>query len=178
MLRNELVRLGPQRRDRFRGVVQGYGEAVCLIIVLHVTEYVVVDIAEEVNIRFDTPVVLNILQCGMLVEESAVPSTHLVVRNFIGILDIVLLENLDGFLIQILVDPRWCIPMLVRNELYSESVRSSVERLILRLTIAGFRLSGGSSPSLKFFGKGDIVKERPWVVEFGVPGTLQVLHRL
>lgn len=114
MLGDELGCFGPQGRDRLRGIVECDGKAVGLIIILHVTEDVVVNVAEEVHIRLDSPVVLRILQGRVLIEKSAIPPAHLMVRDLIGVLNIVLFQDLDGFLIEVVVDPRWCIPMLVR----------------------------------------------------------------
>lgn len=113
VLGDELGCFGPQSRDGLRGIVECDGKAVGLIIVLHVTEDVVVNVAEEVHIRLDSPVVLRILQGRVLIEKSAIPPAHLMVRDLIGVLNIVLFQDLDGFLIEVVVDPRWCIPMLV-----------------------------------------------------------------
>lgn len=33
-------------------------------------------------------------------------------------------------------------------------------------------------PSLKFFIEGDIVEKGPWVVEFRIPGSFEISHRL
>lgn len=79
MIGQELGRLGPQGRQGMRVVVQGDGEAVRLVVVLHIAENVVVDIAEEVYLGFDAPVVADILKSGMLVEHATVPATHLMV---------------------------------------------------------------------------------------------------
>lgn len=91
MVGKELGRLGPERRDGVGGVVEIDREAVRLVVVLHVSEHVVVDIAEEVHFRLDAPVVLCIGECGVLVEKTTVPAAHLVVGDLVGVLDIVLL---------------------------------------------------------------------------------------
>lgn len=90
VLGEELGRFGPQGRDGLRSVIERDGEAVSLVVIVHVTEDIVVDVAEEVHIWFDPPVVLRVLQGRVLVEKSAIPPAHLVVRDLIGILDIVL----------------------------------------------------------------------------------------
>lgn len=58
MIRNELPRFGPQRRHTFRRVVDVDVEAVRLVVVLHPAEDVVVDVAEEVDVWLDAPVIL------------------------------------------------------------------------------------------------------------------------
>lgn len=79
VLGEELLRLGPQRRQRLGVVVQVDGEAVCLVIVLHVAEDIVVDVAEEVHLGLDAPVVTHVLEGRLLVEHAAVPAAHLMV---------------------------------------------------------------------------------------------------
>lgn len=64
----ELDGFGPECREGLGLVVQVYCETVRLVVVLHVTEYVVVNITEEVNIWFNPPVPPRILQGGMFVE--------------------------------------------------------------------------------------------------------------
>lgn len=79
VLGQELDRFRPQRRKGLWVVVKVDRKPVCLVVVVHVAEDVVVDIAEEVHIWLHTPVVADILEGWMLVEETAIPSTHLVV---------------------------------------------------------------------------------------------------
>lgn len=90
----ELDRLGPQRGQRLGVVVQVDGEAVRLVVVVHVAEDVVVDIAEEVDVGFYAPVVAGVFEGRVLVEEAAVPTAHLVVRDHLGVLHAVLLQDL------------------------------------------------------------------------------------
>ncbi len=56
----ELLGFGPQSRESMWRIVQVDGEAVRLVVVLHVPEHVVVDVAEEMDFRFHTPVVPGI----------------------------------------------------------------------------------------------------------------------
>jgi hypothetical protein len=53
----------------------------------------------------------------MFVEETAVPSTHLMVRFLARVLDVVFFEDLGGFLEELLVDPRRSLPVLFRYQL-------------------------------------------------------------
>lgn len=79
VLSQELFSLGPQGRDRLRRIVEVDGEAVSLVVVLHKAEDVVVDVAEEVHLGLHSPIILHVLQGGVFVEETAVPSAHLMV---------------------------------------------------------------------------------------------------
>lgn len=60
MLSDEFARLRPEGRNRRRCIVESDREAIGLVVVLHVAEHVVVDIAEEMNLGLDTPVVLHV----------------------------------------------------------------------------------------------------------------------
>lgn len=106
VLGDELDRLRPQGWDGLWSVKEVDGEPVRLVVVLHVAEDIVVDVAEEVHLGLDAPVELNVLQSLVAVEQAAVPAAHLVVRDLVGILDFVLLENLDRLGVQVLVDVR------------------------------------------------------------------------
>ena len=64
-----------------RGVVEVDGEAVGFVVVGHVAEDVVVDVAEEMDFGFDAPVVSCVFEGGVVVEEAAVPAAHLVVGD-------------------------------------------------------------------------------------------------
>lgn len=79
MISEELSRLWPQCGDALWAVIDIDVEAISLVVVLHPSEDVVVDVAEEVHLRLDTPVVLDVLQRGVLAEHAAVPPTHLMV---------------------------------------------------------------------------------------------------
>lgn len=68
MLSKELICFRPESWDRFWCIVESYSETVSFVVVVHVTEHVVVDVAKEVNVGFDTPIVLHIFQGRMLVE--------------------------------------------------------------------------------------------------------------
>lgn len=73
--------------------------------VLHVPENIVVDVAEEVHFGLDAPVIADVFQGRMSVEHSGVPAAHLVVGDFVAVLDLLFGENLGGFLEKVVVDP-------------------------------------------------------------------------
>lgn len=95
MVGEKLGRLRPESGNRGGGIVEVDREAVRLVVVLHEAEDVVVDVAKEVHLGLDAPVVLCIGQGGMLVKQTTVPAAHLMVGHLVGILNVVLLEDLD-----------------------------------------------------------------------------------
>lgn len=127
--------------------------------VLHVSKHVVVNVAEEFDFGLNAPIISSVLESGMMVEHPTIPAAHLMVRLQCGILDIVLLQNLRAFIIQLMRDPLWRCPMLLRYGL-----------------IVAFRFGESLRLTLKFFSKGDIVKKRPRIVEFVVPVFFKLLH--
>lgn len=56
MFGQKLDRLRPQSRNALWCIVQIYRKAVCLVVVLHVSEDVIVDIAEKMYFWLDSPV--------------------------------------------------------------------------------------------------------------------------
>lgn len=92
VLRQELDRLGPQSRNRLRAIVKVNREAVGLVVIAHVAEDIVIHIAEEVHVGLNTPVVLHVEQRRVLVEQAAVPATHLVVALQARVLYVLLFQ--------------------------------------------------------------------------------------
>lgn len=115
---DELGGLGPQGRNALRAVVQVDGEAVCLVVVLHPGEDVIIDIAEEADVGLDAPIVAGVEQGGMLVEQTTVPTAHLVVGLLAHVLHVLLREHGDGFLVDVFVDPAGDGPVFLRYDLY------------------------------------------------------------
>ena len=91
--------------------------------VLHVAEDVVVDVAEEVDLGFDAPVVTGVEEGGMLVEHAAVPAAHLVVGIFVGVLDVLFFEDLGGFFEEVVVDPWGDGPVVFGDKFWTEISR-------------------------------------------------------
>lgn len=83
----QMLRVGSQKFDRFGPqagqcswrVVDVDVEAIGFVVVLHVSEDIVVDITEKLDVRFHTPVVLSVLERWMMIEHATVPAAHLVV---------------------------------------------------------------------------------------------------
>ena len=70
--------------------------------IFHPAEDVVVDVAEELDFRLDTPVVSCICERGVVVEHARVPPAHLMVGDLVPVLDIVFFQYLSRFVIEIL----------------------------------------------------------------------------
>lgn len=79
MRREELLRRRPQSWYTLRSIEQVDREAVGLVVILHVPEHIIVNVAEELNLGLDSPVVAGILEGWMFVEHATVPTAHLVV---------------------------------------------------------------------------------------------------
>lgn len=89
----------PEGRKRTSIVEDVHVEAIFHLVIAHEAENVVIDITEEVNlsvvsrdrtvhletsitdIRFHTPVPVEVFQSWMLVEESTVPPTHMTITD-------------------------------------------------------------------------------------------------
>lgn len=69
------------------------------------------------HLGLDAPVVPNVFQGRVLVKHAAVPSAHLVIGYFLGILDARLGEDRCGFLVYSIVDPGRRSPVVFGDEL-------------------------------------------------------------
>lgn len=179
VLRHELPRLRPQACHALRVVVQIDGEAVGLVVVLHPREDVVVDVAEEVHVRLDAPVVPCVEQRGVLVEEAAVPAAHLVVGQARHVLHVLGGEERDGLLVEVVVDPGWDFPVLLGDLLYSLLLATYIQSCwasVSRRTEANFCFCLLSYCLHKLFRERNIVEKKPWIVELLVECSLQVPH--
>lgn len=112
MLRDKFESVWPKGFDRFGGVVEVDDPAIGLVVILHVAEYVVVDVAEEVDLGFYAPVPADILQGWVMIEEPRVPTAHLVVRSHSGVLNTFLSKDLSGLFHKVIIDPCRLLPMI------------------------------------------------------------------
>jgi len=117
VVRDKFHRLRPKASHTLWTIVEVDREAVGLVMVLHVCEDIVVDVTEKVDVGFNTPVVTCVKQRWVLVEEAAVPPTHLMVGLLLHILNILFLEYLHGLLEQVFIYPGRNIPMRFWNHL-------------------------------------------------------------
>jgi hypothetical protein len=192
---NELHRLGPEGGDGGRRIVEVDGEAVGLVVVCHVAEDVVVDVAEEMHLGLHAPVELCVGECRVLVEETAVPAAHLMVGFHGAVLDVVLLEDLGRFFEELVVDPGGYVPVLFGYQFCSSSAVKSSKSQHLSIshlpppsqslpkyehkhTITTLSLRFRLCPLLKLLIKRHIIKKRPRIIELRVPRPFQIAHRL
>ena len=98
MPRHKLHGLGPKGSNRLRRIVKVDREAVGLVVVRHVAEDVVIDIAEEMDFGLDAPVELCVFECWVFVEETTIPAAHLVVGFHGPILDVLFFEDFGRFI--------------------------------------------------------------------------------
>jgi hypothetical protein len=158
---DELFRLGPESRNRLGSVVEGDGEPVSFVVVLHILEDVVVYFAEKVYVRLYTPVPPRVGEGRVLVKEPAVPTAHLVVGDHVSVLDVLFFEDLGGLVEEGVVDPAGDSPVLFGDNL-----------------VVAFCLCGSLGFLLELCGKRLVVEERPGVIEFAVPCSLKIFHGL
>lgn len=153
--------LRPQRRHRGGGIVEADCETVGLVVVLHVAEDIIVDIAEEMHLRLHAPVIPRVGERGMPVEHPAVPATHLVVAHHPRVLHVLPAQQLRGFLVERLVDPGGDGPVILGDEV-----------------VGAGSVCGGGGEIFELLGEGFVIEEGPGVVELVVPGRFEVAHRL
>lgn len=108
----EAFGLGPQARQTFRCIEEIDCESVRLVVILHVVEDVVVDVAVKFDLGFDSPVVSRVGEGRMLVKHSTVPSAHFVVRGFAGVLKALFFEVFVRFFDEIVIDPFGRFPVI------------------------------------------------------------------
>lgn len=116
MILCELLDAVPQCWNGFNVFVQAEDEAVLLLVVLHESEWVIVDVAEELDTWLHTPVVLKLVHHWMAEEEAGFVSTHVPVADGIAIDDLPLSHIFTDSLSLLLVDPGRKRPVLLRNE--------------------------------------------------------------
>ena len=81
----------PQACDGFRRVVEIDCKAVCLVVILHESKDIVINVTEEVNLGLDAPIILHIFESWVMSEECRIPATHLSVADPVRILDVLFL---------------------------------------------------------------------------------------
>lgn len=114
----EFLRGRPEVGDTLRGVEEVNREAVGDVVILHVSENVVVDIAEVLDLGLDAPVVAVILQGGVFVEHAAVPAAHLAVGHLVAVLDVLFGEHGGRLAEEVHVDPFWDVPVFLGHEFW------------------------------------------------------------
>lgn len=151
----------PERRKGASVVEDIHVETVFHVVIAHEAEDIVVNVAEEVDIRLNPPIPVKILEPWMLVEESTVPTAH------VSIADHPSFPNSNGTQVfqaihePPLINPVRQGPMLFRHDF----VIAFGRREILC-----------SSPEL--ITKWLIIEEDPRIVVLPIPLEFQLSHTL
>ena len=113
------------------------------------------------DVGLDAPVEVHVGKRGVVWEEAGVPAAHLVVGDFVGVLDAVFGEEGGGFGEEGGVDPGWGGPVGGGN--CGEGYRGG---------------GGGADAAFEGFGEGLVVEEGPGIVEFVVEGCFEIADGL
>jgi len=104
---HELLRAVPQGRNGLDIFVQAEHETVLLVVVLHDPEWILMNIAEELDARLDSPVVLELHHQGMTEEEARFKTAHMTITDGIAIDDLPSTHVFANRFSLLLINPRW-----------------------------------------------------------------------
>lgn len=158
---HKLLGAVPESRNGINVLVERENEAVLLVVLVHDTEGVVVDIAEELDRGLNTPVVLVVHHDLLSEEETRLESAHVAVADGVTVDDLAgghILTNLLGLL---LVNPLRERPVLLRNQTVVSLTRAERASDLLELIIEGL-----------------VVEEHPVVVVSSVESILDLTDGL
>ena len=124
-------------------------------------ERIVGDVAEEVYIGFDTPVVVVGLERRVLVEEAAVPAAHVAVGEHPALAYTESAEVIKAVHVAILIDPGRRGPVGERNKVVGCGCRSDIR-------------GGGDEVG----GEWLFAEEEPWVVVPAIEAEFEFPHAL
>ena len=105
----------PKGGDGLEILVKAEHEAVLLVVLVHVTERIVVNVAVELDAGLNTPVVVVVHHERLTEEEAGLETTHVAVADAVTIDDLALLHVLANLLSLLLVDVRRERPVLGRD---------------------------------------------------------------
>lgn len=112
---HELLHAIPERRDGVNILVQTQDKAVFLIVVLHVTERIKADIAEQFDAGFHTPVEFVVHHQGVAEEEARLITAHVSIALRVTVDNIPLSHVLPSFRCLFLINPFRIGPVLGRD---------------------------------------------------------------
>ena len=81
VLLHERFRAVPQRWNRFDILVQAQHKAVLLLVILHVFEWIIVNVTKQLNARLNPPVVLELIHERMSEEEARLETAHMPIAD-------------------------------------------------------------------------------------------------
>lgn len=85
---HELLGAVPQRGNGLDVFVQTEDEAVLLLVFLHESERVIMDVAEQLNARFDSPVIFKLVHQRVTEEKSGLKPAHVSIADGVTIDDL------------------------------------------------------------------------------------------
>ena len=158
---HELRNAVPESGDGLEILVKAEHEAVLLLVLVHVAEGVVMDVAVELDARLDAPVVVVVHHKGLAEEEARLETAHVAVADAVTVDDLALSHVLANLLGLLLVDVGRERPVLGRD-----------------LAIECLAGNKGGGDLLEGVIEGLIVEEDPVVVVAAVEAVLDRADRL
>lgn len=134
---HELLGASPEGRNGVDVLVKRENETVLLVVLMHDTERVVVDVAEELDGGLNTPVVLIVHHEFLSEEETRLESTHVTVADGITIDNLSLVHILTDLAGLLLVNPLRERPVLLGNQTIVSLTRAERGGDLLELLIEG-----------------------------------------
>ena len=151
----------PESGDRLDVFVQAEREAILLLVISHVFESVVVDVAEQLDAGLDAPVPFVVHHQWVAEEKARLVPAHVPVADGVAVDDLLLLHLLTDLGGLILVNPFGERPMLLGD-----------------LAILGLAGNQRAGDLFEFVVEIVVVEEDPIVVELAVEAVLDVADRL
>lgn len=109
---HELFDAVPERGNGIKILVQAEHKAVLFVVLLHVSERVKGNVAEQLDAGFHAPVVLIVEHQWVAEEEARLIAAHVAVALRISVDDLAFLHVLTHFLGLVLIDPLGVRPMV------------------------------------------------------------------
>lgn len=116
VLAHEVARDLPEAGEGARVVEDVHVEAVDQVVVAQEAEGIVGDVAEEVHVRLDAPVVVVPLERRVEVEEARVPPAHVAVREQVALSDPQGAQVGEGIVVAVEVDMLWDGPVVFGDQ--------------------------------------------------------------
>jgi hypothetical protein len=134
---HELLGASPEGRNGVDVLVKRENKTVLLVVLVHDTEGVVVDVAEELDGGLNTPVVLVVHHEFLSEEEARLESAHVTVADRITIDNLSLVHILTDLAGLLLVNPLRERPVLLGNQTIVSLTRAERSGDLLELLIEG-----------------------------------------
>lgn len=150
----------PQSWDRLNVLVQTQHKAVLLLVLSHEAEWVVVNIAEKLNARLNTPVPFVLEHERVAEEESGFVAAHVPVADRVTVDDLSPRHVFSCLFRLLLVNPLRERPVLFGNQSVFSLSRSKSARDLLERVVKSF-----------------VVQKDPVVMELVVEAVLDLTDR-